>query len=224
MWPLIGFARSGRQPLAAPAAACSQDRPPTAAAHPLPEPMTPRPAANVRLVRPLHFRSSLRRGDPLPSVHTQRGGSRGTDASGRLPRGPSSRAVRTRHRTQLDRLTLRGRDVCHNRAAASRPVSSRGVPAGLARAVSTAQANESINRDDTEGHSKSCRRRPPSRGARFPATTNTAGPSNSRSIRPPTPPAPGTSGGGPYQKPSRNRERPSALVERLRHHDPQPRL
>ena len=72
MSPPIGFARSGRQPLAASTAPGSHNGPATATAHPLPEPVPPRPAANVRLVRPLHFRSSLRRANPLPPVHTQR--------------------------------------------------------------------------------------------------------------------------------------------------------
>lgn len=38
-------------------------------------------------------------------------------SSGRVPRGPSRPLVRTGDRTQLDRLTLRGHDGRHNRAA-----------------------------------------------------------------------------------------------------------
>lgn len=38
-------------------------------------------------------------------------------SSGRVPRGPSRQVVRTGDRTQLDRLTLRGHDGRHNRAA-----------------------------------------------------------------------------------------------------------
>lgn len=67
-----GFARSGRQPLAAAPPPGPQNSPATATAHPLPEPVPPRPAAYIRLVRPLHFRSSLRRVNPLLPMRTQR--------------------------------------------------------------------------------------------------------------------------------------------------------
>ena len=100
-------------------------------------------------------------------------------SSGRVPRGPSRPVVRTGDRTQLDRLTLRGHDGRHNRVAGA--VGNAAATCASADFHTRVQWHVKIEEIMQEAAQIDfCLRHAPDRAARLPATTNTAGPSNSR--------------------------------------------
>ena len=183
MSPDSECAGSGRQPLSPPTTAGLHNGPPATAAHSLPETVSPRPAANVRLVRPLHSRSSLRQANPLLPVRMQ-----WVVLRRRLP---GHRCRGTRQGRPAEEGTARPLHATA-RPHAPQPWSSPTPGEHNARATRAAipapshnMPKESVNAYENPAIVVSLPLRRNTDAARLPDTTNAADPSDSRAAGPP---------------------------------------